>query len=61
MACEYLGIQTLSVSLEEANSEARFNFEDRPRLHACTFKAEMYIRSWFDLFDGLDLPLPQDF
>ena len=60
MACEYLAIPASSVPSEEANSKARYNFEDRSRLHACTFKAEMCIRSWLDLLDGVGIPLPND-
>ena len=61
MACDYLAIPSSSMPLEEAGSEARCNFEDRDRLHACTFKAEIYIRSWLDLLDSLNISFPEDF
>ena len=60
MACDYLAIPASLVPSEEANSEARDNFEDRQRLHSCTFKAEMCIRSWIDLLDSINIPIPQD-
>ena len=56
MACDYLAIPASS-----GPSEARRNFEDRDRLHACTFKAEIYIRSWLDLLDSLNISFPEDF
>ena len=46
---------------EEANFESRDNFEDRQWLHSCTFKAEMCIRSWLNLLDNLNIPLPKYF
>ena len=61
MACDYLAIPVSLVHSEEAKSEARDNFEDRQRLHACTFKAEMCIQSWLGLRDNVDTPLPEDF
>ena len=59
MACDYLAIPASSLPLE-ANSKACDNFEDRQRLHSCTFKAEMCIRSWIDLLDSINIPIPQD-
>ena len=61
MACDYLTISASSVPLEEANSEARDNFEDRQWLHSCTFKGEMCIRFWLDLLHNVNIPLPEDF
>ena len=61
MACDYLAIPTSSVSSEEANSDSRDNVEDRQPLHACTFKAEMCIRSWLDLLSNINIPLLEDF
>ena len=61
MACDYLAIPASSVPSDEANSGARDNFEDRQRLHSCTFKVEMCIQSWLGLRDNVDTPLPEDF
>ena len=60
MACDYLAIQASSVPSKEANSESRDNFEDRQRLHSCTFKAEMCIWSWIDLLHSVNIPIPED-
>ena len=61
MACEYLAIPTSSVPSEDANSEAKYNFQDRIRLHSCTFKAEMCVRSWLDVLNEMNISLPEDF
>ena len=61
MACDYLAIPASSVPSEEANSEVKDNFEDRIRLHSCTFKAEMCIRSWLDVLNEANVSLPEDF
>ena len=61
MAYDYLAIPTSLVPLEEANSEAKYNFQDRIRLHSCTLKAEMCIRSWLDVLNESNISLPEDF
>ena len=60
MACEYLAIPASSVPSEETYSEGCSNFENRSRLHPCTFKAEMCIRSWLDLLDSANISIPED-
>lgn len=61
IACDYLCIPTLTVPSEEANSEAKSNFQDRSRLHSCTFRAERCIKSWLDLLEEENILLPKDF
>ena len=61
MACDYLAIIASLVPSEEANSEAKYNFQDRIRLHSCTFKAEMCVRSWLDVLNEMNISLPEDF
>ena len=60
MACDYLTIQASSVPSEDANSKARCNFEDRDRLHACTFKTKICIKFCLDILDVTKVPLPED-
>ena len=61
MACDYLAIPASSVPSKEANSEANNNFQDRIRLHSCTFKAEMCTRSWLDPLNEANVSLTEDF
>ena len=61
MACDYLAILALSVPSKAANSEAKYNFRDRIRLHSCTFKAEMCVRSWLDVLNEMNISLPEEF
>ena len=61
MTCDYLEIPASSVPSKEANSEAHDNFKDRQRLHSCTFKTKMCIRSWLDLLDSVtNILVPED-
>jgi hypothetical protein len=61
LVCDYLALLALSVPSEEANSKAKNNFHDRVRLHSCTFKAEMCIRSWIDVLNATNISMPQDY
>ena len=61
MACDYLAIIASLVPSEEANSEAKYNFQDRIRLHSCTFKAEMFSRLWLDVLNETNISLPEEF
>ena len=60
MAYEYLSIPASFVPSKETNMEGRYSFENRFRLHSCTFKAEMCIRSWLDLLDSANISIPED-
>lgn len=46
---------------EEANSEARYHFDGRDRLHSCTFKVEMCIRACLPLLDSANITILDDF
>ena len=61
MACDYLAIIASLVPSEEANSEAKYNFQDRIHLYWCTFKAEMCVRSWLDVLNEMNISLPENF
>ena len=61
MACDYLAIPASSVPAEEANSAAKMTFDDRIKLHSCTFKAEMCIRSWMQVLQELDVQITYNF
>ena len=61
MVCDYLAIPASSVPSEEANFEAKYNFQDEIRFHSCTSKAEMCIRSWLDVLNESNISLPEDF
>ena len=61
MAIDYLATPASSVPSEVANLEAKLNFEDRARLHPCTFKAEMCLRSWMATLGMVNIGLLEDF
>ena len=61
MACDYLAIPASSVPAEEANSAAKMTFDDRIKLHSCTFKAEMCIRSWMEVLQESDVRITDNF
>ena len=50
-----------SVPAEQANSNAKFAFNAKAKLHYYTFKVGMCIRSWMELFIILGIPMPNDF
>ena len=55
MACDYLIIPASSIPAEEANSAAKMTFDNKIKLHSCTFKVEMCIRSWMDVLKECDV------
>ena len=55
MACDYLAKPASSVPVKEANSAAKMTFDDKIKLHSCTFKAEMCIRSWMQNLQESDV------
>ena len=61
MACDYLAILASSVPAEEANSATKMTFDDRIKLHSCTFKAEMCIRSWMEVMQESDVRITDNF
>ena len=61
MAIDYLATPASSVPSEVANLEAKLNFEDRARLHPCTFKVEMCLPSWMAALLMMNIALPEDF
>ena len=61
MACDYVALPSSSMRLEEANFEANESFREGVRLHSCTFKAKMFIRSWMDVLHQANISLPKDF
>ena len=61
MACDYLVIPASSVPAEEANSAAKMTFDDRIKLHSCTFKAEMCIRSWMEVLQESEVRITDNF
>ena len=57
----YLTIPASSILAEESNSAARITFDDRYKLHSCTFKAEMCIRSWINVLDASNISWANNF
>lgn len=57
---EGLAFPTSVVPSKEANFEARFNFEDRSRLHECTLKAKCTLGlNWIYMME-FGIPLLED-
>ena len=61
MACDYLSIPTSSIPAEEANSAAKMTFDNRIKLHSCTFKAEMCVRSWMNVLKECNVQMLDNF
>ena len=61
MACDYLGVPASTVPAEAANSAAKMTFDNRIKLHSCTFKAEICIRSWMDVLKESNVQFPDNF
>ena len=61
MACDYLAILASSVPAEEANSATKMTFDDRIKLHSCTFKAEIGIRSWMEVLQESNVQITYNF
>ena len=60
-ACDYLSIPASFVPTEQTNSNAKFSFNDRAKLHSYSFKAEMCIQMWMELFISQGIPMLNDF
>ena len=61
MACDYLSIPAPLVPAEEANSAAKMTFDNRIKLHSCTFKAEMCVRSWMNVLKECNVQMLDNF
>ena len=61
VACDYLAIPVSAILAEEANSAEKMTFDDKSKLHSCTFKGEICIRSWMEVLQESNVQITDIF
>ena len=56
-----MGRDYLAIPTEEAIFSSKMTFDDRCKLHSCTFKAEMCTWSWMEVLQESDVRISDNF